>query len=124
MLFRKLKQIKTQLFRRKRKTPSALESSTAETASHAQSTQTDHSYLQRRLNGSQKKYFDSADYFLKIHEVEKQTNSDTLPKLETIEEIKEPGAIPEKDPKSVPAAPLETAFSEIIDEMKSKEPAV
>lgn len=65
-------------------------------------------YLQRRKMASQKKYFDSADHFLHLYEMET---------------ILEPKSISEQPKNSVveEQPPLETAYSEIIDEMKPKE---
>ncbi|KAI5189845.1 hypothetical protein NEMIN01_0708 [Nematocida minor] len=74
-------------------------------------------YLQRRQMASQKQYFDSADHFLKIYEMEKtmqQISHENLIKEAT--EEGNPEAAVEKS-----QAPLETAYSEIIDEMKPKE---
>ncbi|KAI5159394.1 hypothetical protein NEAUS03_0266 [Nematocida ausubeli] len=67
-------------------------------------------YLQMRQMASEKKYFDSADHFLNLY----KTGQDLLqnePKVmenegETVESVQ---------------GPLETAYSEIIDEMKPKE---
>jgi len=79
------------------------------------------SFVQRRLNASRKQYFDSADYFLKIHEIEKKTLSEEMPAKETPVEAIESLEPLEADRAAVPPEPLEKAYSEIIEEMKPKE---
>lgn len=73
-------------------------------------------YLQRRQMASNKQYFDSADHFLKLYEME------TI--LETAAQNAQKDTAPTAQPDPViepTQAPLETAYSEIVDEMKPKE---
>ena len=126
MLLRKLKQIKSFLFRQR----SAEDSHIAGVAtalstnmsSIGRSAPSGPSFIQRRLNVSRKQYFDSADHFLRIYDAEKSTESKESPKKEAKESSKEPHSILDADATNIPSAPLETAYSEIIDEMKPKEP--
>lgn len=123
MFSRTFRHIKARLFRQKKPVTTAHAEQTTNLAPNQEhSAPTDNSYLQRRLDHSQKKYFDSADHFLKIHEVETEVEQANLLKIESLIEITEEAeAALEKDRASVPPAPLETALSEIIDEIKPKE---
>ncbi|KAI5180801.1 hypothetical protein NEOKW01_1085 [Nematocida sp. AWRm80] len=135
MLLKKLKQIRTKIFKKKdylreRKNlsktnnPQEMPNENIDTSSMVGI-----KYLQRRLLASNKQYFDSADYFLKIYEIEKdpletqkEAIAQEIPKPSVIETASSSSFNPSSnDCASVPPAPLETAYSEIIDEMKPKE---
>ncbi|KAH9385767.1 uncharacterized protein NEMAJ01_0663 [Nematocida major] len=104
MIIRKLKALQSKLLKQKgsRKETQKKEEPPVEPLSVEE-------YMNRKQMATEKRYFDSADHFLKLHEKEQIRQ-------------KELECDAEKEKSLQPApAPLETAYSEIIDEMKPKE---
>ncbi|KAI5186676.1 hypothetical protein NEHOM01_1629 [Nematocida homosporus] len=128
MLFKKLRQIKTKIFKQKKLMPPNNDTIDHEKSANKSEPDVDQStlagirYLRQRLLGSQKRYFDSADHFLKLHEMEKRKQHIETTETDLIEDECTPlDSILETECGSMTAAaPLE-AYSEIIDEMKPKE---
>lgn len=128
MLFRKLREIKRMLFTRKPhirviETPSPTEKIETPSLTPSESLEklpiTKANYLRQKLLTTQKRYFDSADHFLEIYEMEQR---ELQQRAEHIATPQTPSTLLDTDCASAaaPAGPLE-AYTEIIDEMKPKE---
>ena len=90
-------------------------------------------FLRERLNAKEKKYFDSADHFMKINNIENiekniikpiESNTDNINTENTIENLKASiTSISRAEIKKdeVNTAPLESAYTDVVDEMKPKE---
>lgn len=130
MILRKLKEIRSKIFKPARPTrppTQRLAESMLATQEHEDSVDTQPlpgiKYLQRRQMAAQKQYFDSADHFLRLYNEEQsiiKPSCHKLPEDTQAESTKLAADDPEKPLQAAPA-PLETAYSEIIDEMKPKE---
>ncbi|OAG31135.1 hypothetical protein NEDG_01909 [Nematocida displodere] len=142
MILRKLKNIKTRMFKPKKlkeMPPVAQDPKVLAGIADYANTNVDSSslagvkFLKQRLNASQKQYFDSADHFIRLHEMQAQLSqdvpqlSDPAPAQEITTAAQEMASVAEEmatvtgDAGEVANAPLETAFSEIVEEMKPKE---
>lgn len=125
MLLRRLRQVTSFLFRKNRAEDAQGEElrvpRAARIAAAGRAAPSGLSLQQRRQSLTRRQYFDSADHFLKIHDSEKSTESKESPRKREKESPSETLSMLAPEKSSTDQAPLDKAYSKIIDEMKPKE---